>query len=74
MKKTTKALTGLVAIAMAASIVQAGDANKIVVDGSTTVGPIAKVAIAQFIPEQSDDAVLCDAFGLADGTHFNISQ
>ena len=47
MKKTTKALTGLVAIAMAAGIAQAGDANKIAVDGSTTVGPIAK-AFAEY--------------------------
>ena len=35
------------------------------------VAPIAEVAIAQFIAEQGDDAVLRGAFGLADVAHIN---
>ena len=33
------------------------------------VGPIAEVAVAEFVTEQGDDAVLGGAFGLADGAH-----
>jgi phosphate transport system substrate-binding protein len=47
MKKANKVLTGIMAVGLAAGMVMAGDANKIVVDGSTTVGPIAK-AFAEY--------------------------
>ncbi len=36
---------------------------------AVAVGPVAEVAVAQFIAEQGDDAVLRGAFGLADGAH-----
>ena len=41
---------------------------------AVAVGPVAEVAIAQFVAEQGDDAVLGGAFGLADGAHFSTSQ
>jgi phosphate transport system substrate-binding protein len=47
MKTAKKIVTGLMAMSMSAGIAMAGDANKIVVDGSTTVGPIAK-AFAEY--------------------------
>jgi len=47
MKTLKKTVAGLVAMGMLAGIAVAGDANKIVVDGSTTVGPIAK-AFAEY--------------------------
>jgi phosphate transport system substrate-binding protein len=42
MNKLKQTVTGVVAMGMVAGMAFAGDANKIVVDGSTTVGPIAK--------------------------------
>ena len=36
---------------------------------AVAVGPVAEVAIAQFVAEQGDDAVLRGAFGLADVAH-----
>lgn len=42
-----KAVAGLAAMGIAVGVAAAGDANKIVVDGSTTVGPIAK-AFAEY--------------------------
>ena len=47
MKDLKKVVTGLVAIGMSVGFAAAGDPNKIVVDGSTTVGPIAK-AFAEY--------------------------
>ncbi|MEI6970564.1 MAG: phosphate ABC transporter substrate-binding protein [bacterium] len=47
MKMLKKTVAGCVAMVMAVGIARAGDANKIVVDGSTTVGPIAK-AFAEY--------------------------
>lgn len=47
MKMIKKTVAGCVAMVMAAATAIAGDANKIVVDGSTTVGPIAK-AFAEY--------------------------
>jgi phosphate transport system substrate-binding protein len=47
MNKLKKTVTGVVAMGMIAGLAVAGDANKIVVDGSTTVGPIAK-AFAEY--------------------------
>ena len=47
MNRTGKIATALVAVGLCASLVTAGDRNKIVVDGSTTVGPIAK-AFAEY--------------------------
>lgn len=38
------------------------------------VGLVAEAAVAQFVKEQGDDAVLRDAFGLAQGGHLNTSQ
>ncbi len=67
MKKTTKALTGLVAIAMAASIVQAGDANKIVVDGSTTVGPIAKAFAEYYMGKHPEVNITVSESGSGNG-------
>ena len=40
---------------------------------AVAVGPVAEVAIAQFVAEQGDDAVLRGAFGLADVAHFSPS-
>jgi len=47
MTRMKKTVTGLVAMGLAVGIGVAGDANKITVDGSTTVGPIAK-AFAEY--------------------------
>ena len=44
MKKIQKLMAGVAVLGMAAGIAMAGDANKIVVDGSTTVGPITDAA------------------------------
>ena len=40
---------------------------------SGAVGPVAEVAVAEFVAEQGDDPVLGGAFGLAD-VHFRTSQ
>ena len=38
---------------------------------AVAVGPVAEVAVAQFIAEQGDDAVLRGPFGFADVAHIN---
>jgi phosphate transport system substrate-binding protein len=49
MKKMNVLIAGAVAAGMAAGLAAAGDANKIVIDGSTTVGPIAKAFAEYFM-------------------------
>lgn len=47
MNKINKLIATMMAVGMGVGVVMAGDANSIVVDGSTTVGPIAK-AFAEY--------------------------
>ena len=73
MKTKTKVLTGLVAIAMAASIAQAGDANKIVVDGSTTVGPIAKAFAEYYMGKHPEVSITVSESGSGNGAKSMIN-
>lgn len=52
MKQWIKMMAGAAAAALVAGAAQAGDANQIVVDGSTTVGPVAK-AFAEYYMEKN---------------------
>jgi len=65
MKKTTKTLVSL--LAMAASIAVAGDANKIVVDGSTTVGPIAKAFAEYYMGKHPEVNITVSESGSGNG-------
>lgn len=64
MKKT---FAGLAALAMAAGIATAGDAKKIVVDGSTTVGPIAKAFAEYYMGKHPDVNITVSESGSGNG-------
>lgn len=49
MKATKKVVSGVAALALAAGMAFAGDAGRIVIDGSTTVGPIAKAFAGHYM-------------------------
>ena len=67
MKKLKKTVAGLVAMGMAAGIAAAGDANKIVVDGSTTVGPIAKAFAEYYMGKHPDVNITVSESGSGNG-------
>jgi len=67
MKELKKAVAGLVAMGMAAGIVVAGDANQIVVDGSTTVGPIAKAFAEYYMGKYPDVNITVSESGSGNG-------
>lgn len=62
-----KAITGLMAVGVAAGITAAGDANKIVVDGSTTVGPIAKAFAEYYMGKHPDVNITVSESGSGNG-------
>lgn len=62
-----KAVTGLAALATAAGIALAGDAKRIVVDGSTTVGPIAKAFAEYYMGKHTDVNITVSESGSGNG-------
>ena len=73
MKATEKVLTGLAAIVMVAGIAVAGDANKIVVDGSTTVGPIAKAFAEYYMGKHPEVNITVSESGSGNGAKSMIN-
>ena len=67
MKELKKAVMGLMAMGMAAGIAVAGDAKKIVVDGSTTVGPIAKAFAEYYMGKHPDVNITVSESGSGNG-------
>lgn len=67
MRQLKKAVTGMAAIGMAVGIATAGDANKIVVDGSTTVGPIAKAFAEYYMGKHPDANITVSESGSGNG-------
>ncbi len=67
MKALRKTVTGLAAIGMAVGIAAAGDAKKIVVDGSTTVGPIAKAFAEYYMGKHTDVNITVSESGSGNG-------
>ena len=67
MKEMKKIVAGLIAAGMAAGIAVAGDANKIVVDGSTTVGPIAKAFAEYYMGKHPDVNITVSESGSGNG-------
>jgi phosphate transport system substrate-binding protein len=62
-----KAVTGLVAMGMAVGIAAAEDAKKIVVDGSTTVGPIAKAFAEYYMGKHPEVNITVSESGSGNG-------
>jgi phosphate transport system substrate-binding protein len=66
MNKSKKMLAGLAVMAVAAAT-NAGEANKIVVDGSTTVGPIAKAFAEYYMDKHPDVNITVSESGSGNG-------
>jgi phosphate transport system substrate-binding protein len=62
-----KIVTGLLATGVAVGIAAAGDAQKIVVDGSTTVGPIAKAFAEYYMGKHPDVSITVSESGSGNG-------
>ncbi|HBA83972.1 MAG TPA: phosphate-binding protein [Verrucomicrobia bacterium] len=67
MNTWNKIVLGIVAIGMTAGLATAGDANKIVVDGSTTVGPIAKAFAEYYMGQHPDVNITVSESGSGNG-------
>lgn len=67
MKKIQKLMAGAAVLGMAAGIAMAGDANKIVVDGSTTVGPIAKAFAEYYMGKHPEVNITVSESGSGNG-------
>ncbi len=67
MNTVKKAAWGWVAMGMMAGFSVAGDANKIVVDGSTTVGPIAKAFAEYYMGSHPDVNITVSESGSGNG-------
>jgi phosphate transport system substrate-binding protein len=60
-------VTGLTAIGLTAGLAVAGNANNIVVDGSTTVGPIAKAFAEYYMGKHTDVNITVSESGSGNG-------
>jgi phosphate transport system substrate-binding protein len=67
MRSIRKALGVLALVGMGAGIVVAADANKIVVDGSTTVGPIAKAFAEYYMGKHPEVNITVSESGSGNG-------
>ncbi|MEI6218060.1 MAG: substrate-binding domain-containing protein, partial [bacterium] len=67
MSSIRKALGVLALVGMGAGIVVAADANKIVVDGSTTVGPIAKAFAEYYMGKHPEVNITVSESGSGNG-------
>jgi len=67
MNGTMKIAAALVAVGLCAGAAQAGDPNKIVVDGSTTVGPIAKAFAGYYMKLHPDVTITVSESGSGNG-------
>lgn len=67
MKMNRTVMAGLAAIGMSAGMAAAGDPNKIVVDGSTTVGPIAKAFAEYYMGKHQDVNITVSESGSGNG-------
>jgi len=67
MNGTMKIAAALVAVGICAGVAQAGDRNKIVVDGSTTVGPIAKAFAGYYMKLHPDVTITVSESGSGNG-------
>lgn len=67
MTNMKKAMAGVVAMGMAAGMALAGDAKSIVVDGSTTVGPIVKAFAEYYMGNHPDVNITVSESGSGNG-------
>ncbi len=67
MKAMRKVAVGMAMLAAAGGIAMAGDAKKIVVDGSTTVGPIAKAFAEYYMGKHPDVNITVSESGSGNG-------
>ena len=67
MNKITKVAAALVAVGICAGVTAAGDKNTIVVDGSTTVGPIAKAFAGYYMKLHPDVTITVSESGSGNG-------
>ncbi|MEI8242425.1 MAG: phosphate ABC transporter substrate-binding protein [bacterium] len=67
MNGTTKAIAALIAAVFSTGVLRAGDASKIVVDGSTTVGPIAKAFAGYYMKLHPDVTITVSESGSGNG-------
>jgi phosphate transport system substrate-binding protein len=67
MNLTTRVFAALIAAGVCTGVARAGDANKIVVDGSTTVGPIAKAFAGYYMKLHPDVTITVSESGSGNG-------
>jgi phosphate transport system substrate-binding protein len=67
MKKITKIVSMMAAVGMGVGAAVAGDANSIVVDGSTTVGPIAKAFAEYYMGKHQNVNITVSESGSGNG-------
>ncbi len=67
MNRTTRIAAALVAVGICTGVAQAGDKNKIAVDGSTTVGPIAKAFAGYYMKLHPDVTITVSESGSGNG-------
>ena len=67
MKQTKQLTAGLLAIAVGISVASAADEAKLVLDGSTTVGPIAKAFAEYYMAKNKDVNVTVNESGSGNG-------
>ena len=67
MNRAMKFAAALVAVGICTGVAQAGDPNKIVVDGSTTVGPIAKAFAGHMMKLHPDLTITVSESGSGNG-------
>ncbi|MEI6807855.1 MAG: phosphate ABC transporter substrate-binding protein [bacterium] len=73
-KRLGKVVAVVVAIGVGAGIALAGDANKIVVDGSTTVGPIAKAFAEYYMAKHQGASITVSESGSGNGAKSLINS
>lgn len=74
MKHTKKLTAGLLAIAMGISVASAADEARLVLDGSTTVGPIAKAFAEYYMAKNKDVNVTVNESGSGNGAKSLINS
>jgi phosphate transport system substrate-binding protein len=73
-KTWQKTAAGMVAAGLVACVATAGQANKIVVDGSTTVGPIAKAFAEYYMGKHPDVNITVSESGSGNGARSLINN
>lgn len=74
MKHVMKLIIGMVSLALGINVVLAADSGKLVLDGSTTVGPIAKAFAEYYMAKHKDVNVTVNESGSGNGAKSLINS